>query len=222
MKKLVIFDLDGTLLNTISDITKSINLALTDLGLKNIDISDSKYVVGSGVDILAQRTIKLIFKEKYEENKEYVDMLKEKYQYYYTIHQKDETAPYPNIIKMLEKLQENNIKIAVLSNKPHIDTVNVMNNYFNNVKFDCILGKIPENDIKPSPDGVFMIERKLNITKESDILYVGDTDVDIKTAKNANLKVLACTWGFRKKEELEKADKIIDDPFDIVKEAING
>lgn len=223
MKKLVIFDLDGTLLNSINDITTSINLALKDLNLSEVLIDDAKYLTGSGVKILAERTIKFVLKDKYEEEKDlYLDRFASLYQNYYTIHQKDETKPYDGIIDALKKLKEMNVEIAVLSNKPHFDVVKIMDYYFKEIKFDYVLGKIEKNRIKPDIDGIIMIEEELNIKNNDDILYVGDTNVDIKTARNANIKVLACTWGFRSFDEIKDADYIAYKASDIVEVVKNG
>ena len=219
MKKLVIFDLDGTLLNTIADITLSINLALSDMKLRQVSQDEAKYLVGSGVDILASRTIKLI---KGESDSLLEEEFKDLYQSYYTIHQKDTTSPYEGIKEALRELKKLGIKIAVLSNKPHKDVVPIMAYYFSDIEFDYILGKIDKNRIKPDIDGVLMIEEELNIRNEADILYVGDTNVDVKTALNASLLPLACLWGFRKKDELIEAGAthFATSPLDIVMEAI--
>lgn len=218
MKKLVIFDLDGTLLNTIDDITLSINLALNDMHLRNATIDEAKYLVGSGVDVLSKRTIKLITET---EDEILVKKFKDLYQLYYTIHQKDSTKAYEGINEALKELKRLGIKIAVLSNKPHEDVLKVMDYYFKDIKFDYILGKIDKNRIKPDIDGVLMIEEELNIKSSNDILYVGDSNVDVKTALNASLTPLACLWGFRKKEELIEAGAthFASTPFDIVLEA---
>ena len=218
MKKLVIFDLDGTLLNTIDDITLSINLALNDMHLREVSTDEAKYLVGSGVDILSKRTIKLLTGT---EDEKLVNEFKDLYQSYYTIHQKDSTKAYEGIVEMLKELRRLNIKIAVLSNKPHEDVLKVMAYYFKDINFDYILGKIDKNRIKPDIDGVLMIEEELNIKESNDILYVGDSNVDVKTALNAALVPLACLWGFRKREELIEAGAthFATIPFDIVLEA---
>ena len=219
MKKLLIFDLDGTLLNSIDDITLSINLALKDLNLREVSIDEAKYLTGSGVDVLADRTIKLVAGE--DKLSLYKDKFKEYYQDYYTIHQKDKTAPYEGVLDSLKELNKNNIKFAVLSNKPHFDVVKIIDYYFKGINFSYVLGKIEKNKIKPAIDGIIMIEDELNIKNKEDILYVGDTNVDIQTARNADLKVIACTWGFRKIDELKEADYIINKPAEFVEIAIN-
>lgn len=219
MKKLLIFDLDGTLLNSIDDITLSINLALKDLNLREVSVDEAKYLTGSGVDILADRTIKLVAGE--DKLSLYKEKFKEYYQKYYTIHQKDKTAPYDGIIDALKELKNKNIKFAVLSNKPHFDVVKIIDYYFKGINFSYVLGKIDKNRIKPDIDGIIMIEEALNIKNKDDILYVGDTNVDIQTAKNANLKVIACAWGFRKIDEIKDADYIINKPMEFVEIAEN-
>ena len=176
-----------------------------------------------GVDILAERTLKLVLEDKYEEKKGmFLDSFKSYYQDYYTLHQKDTTAPYPGIVDALKKLKRNGVKIAVLSNKPHFDVLKILDYYFPDVCFDYALGKKPENQIKPSIDGIIEIEKALGIFEKEDILYVGDTNVDMQTARNAGLKMCACLWGFRKLEELKDADRLAYVASDFVDEALNG
>ena len=125
---------------------------------------------------------------------------------------------------MIKELKNMNIKIAVLSNKPHKDAVTVMETYFNGV-FDYVIGKKDCNRIKPYSDGVIEVMNALDIKNNNNVVYIGDSEVDVQTGKNALLKTIAVTWGFRTKEQLEGADYIVDkasDIIDIIKGVNNG
>ncbi len=217
MKKLLIFDLDGTLLNTIDDITNSLNYALTDLNLRCVSVDEAKYLVGSGVKILIDRALKLVLGIEYESKRDlYYDSLSKLYQDYYTVNQNINTKPYPNITNLLKALKNKNYQIAVLSNKPHFDVIKIIKSYFNEIKFDYVLGASNEIRIKPYPDGVCKIINDLKIKKE-DAIYIGDSDVDVKTGHNAGLDMIACLWGFRKEDEIRNANYLVSDALEILK-----
>lgn len=196
MYKCIIFDLDGTLLNTIDDICDSINASLRRLN-KNINSDHCKSFVGSGVDKLISRTLDFLGINSIE-NFEY---LKKTYLEEYKKRQFYKTSLYPNTFETLKKLKDCNIKIAVLSNKPDDDTQRIISHYFKDFKFDCVFGKKNEFDIKPSPDALNEIIRILGVNKE-EVLYCGDSDVDMQTAINADVVSIGATWGFRSYEEL--------------------
>ena len=187
MTKLIIFDLDGTLLNTIEDITYSLNLALEENGLAPVTIDECKYMVGSGANILIERAIK--------GNNEAFDRVLQAYLTYYLKHQEDKTRPYEGIVEVLHDLKRRGYRLAILSNKPHVDTINVVESYFGLDLFDIVMGKKEHNRIKPSIDGCIEIMDTLGI--HDNILYVGDTAVDMQTARNAGYTSVAVTWGFR-------------------------
>lgn len=213
MTKLVIFDLDGTLLNTIEDIHDAMNEALKENHLPKRSIEEIKYMVGSGVDILVRRALP-------QESMDSFSSLKESYLKYYTKYQKNKTKPYDGVLSLLTSLKEHHIQTAVLSNKPHQDTIQVIESYFGNHLFSYVLGKKEQNQIKPSIDGIIEIKKALQI--EQDILYVGDTSIDIETAKNAFLPMIAVTWGFRKEEELKEATYIVNHPNEILEIALRS
>jgi phosphoglycolate phosphatase len=204
MKKCIIFDLDGTLLNTIDDICDSLNAALRDNLLSEIDVEKCKYMVGSGVDVLIQRAVPDLLKQ---------ESVKKAYMAYYEKNQKNRTQPYPHIMDLLSRLKTTSIRLAVLSNKPDIDTKRVADYYFPGI-FDIVMGKKEYNLPKPAIDGCLEIMNQLQIFDS--ILYVGDTNVDMQTAKNAGYQAVAVSWGFRKKEELEQYDYMIDDPLSLL------
>lgn len=220
MKKLVIFDLDGTLLNTIEDINDALNNALYDHNLRKLSQEECKYVVGSGVKVIIDKTLKIVLGDRYKNEKDdYLMPLLLKYQEYYEKCQRNKTKPYDGIVELLQKLKDKGIKLAILSNKPHNDTINIIDYYFKGM-FDYVLGQTKENRIKPAIDGIIQIERDLNITNNKEILYVGDTEIDIETAKNAKLMMVACSWGFRKVSELTSSSLIAYSTNDIYGVAI--
>jgi phosphoglycolate phosphatase len=206
MFELVIFDLDGTLLNTIDDICESLNLALSESGLPSVTIAECKYMVGSGVKVLIEKAVR-------GQNDKY-DQVLNAYLYHYELLQKNKTRPYDGIIEVLKAIKAKDIKIAVLSNKPHEDTLRVVDHYFKGEIFDLVLGKKENNRPKPSTDGCVEILNTLKISGK--VLYVGDTIIDMKTAKDAGFTSVAVTWGFRLKDELQDSNYMIDIPGDLI------
>ena len=216
MIELAIFDLDGTLLNTIEDISVSLNKSLKYNGLPTHSLETVLKMVGNGVDILIQRAVNPYF-DKFDDVKKY----------YLDDYNKNcgiNTKPYPGINEMIKSLKSMGIKIAVLSNKPHKDTVTVMDTYFKGV-FDYAIGKKDCNRIKPHSDGVIEVMNYLNVKNNNKVVYIGDSEVDVQTGINSKLKTIDCTWGFRTRDDLKGADYIIDKASEIVnviKEINNG
>ncbi len=215
MIKLIIFDLDGTLLNTIEDISVSLNKSLKYYGLPTHNLETVLKMVGNGVDILIQRAV--------NPYNVFFDKVK---QYYLDDYNKNcgiNTKPYDGIPQLIKDLQNKNIKIAVLSNKPHIDTITVMDKYFKD-QFDYVIGKKEQNRIKPYSDGVIEVMNYFNIKNNNDVIFIGDSEVDVQTGINAKLKTIAVTWGFRTKEQLQGANYFANQPSDILNiiEGINN
>lgn len=210
--KAVIFDLDGTLLDTIDDIANSMNSALIKSHLAPYTTEDYKYYVGSGVDELVHRVLKnqsgdeLLFQT-----------VKSEYLLQYLHKQSENTKPYAGIMTLLDTLFSMGIKVSVLSNKPDPDTQLVIKHYFPNYPFFKVLGKLPSFEIKPNPASANEIVRLLQVSPK-DVLYVGDTSVDMETAVNANLTPVGVLWGFRNKEELLQsgAKYIISHPSELI------
>ena len=197
MKKLVIFDLDGTLLDTIADLAESANHALKQLGYPTRDVETIRTFVGNGVN-------KLLFRALPDEEKTEENMMRMRTHFvpYYDAHNADLSAPYPGIVALLEELQAKGLRMAVASNKYQEATVKLVKHYFPMIDFVEILGQREGINVKPDPTIVFDILQKAGVSKE-ETLYVGDSGVDMQTAINAGVDAIGVTWGFRPRTELE-------------------
>lgn len=211
MKKLVIFDLDGTLLDTIADLGEACNYALKSLGLQTHPIQAYHYMVGNGVRSLME-------KAHPDADELTLDLLLEKFREYYDEHCIDKTKPYKGIPELLEELQNKKISIAVASNKYQEATSKIISHFFPNIEFAAVEGNVPERPRKPDPSIVFSVLLKAP-TPKSDVLYVGDSGVDMETARRACIESVGVTWGFRPLAELRKAyaDHIVNLPEEILK-----
>ena len=197
MKKLVIFDLDGTLLDTIADLAESANYALKQLGYPTHNVETIRSFVGNGINKLLERAL-----PAHEQTEEKVMLMRSHFVPYYDVHNADLSNPYPGIVSLLEDLQAKGIQIAVASNKYQEATVKLVKQYFPDIDFIEILGQREGINVKPDPTIVFDILQKADVSKE-DILYVGDSGVDMQTAINAGVDAVGVTWGFRPRAELE-------------------
>lgn len=197
MKRLVIFDLDGTLLNTIADLANSTNHALKQLGYPTHEPEEYNFMVGNGINKLFERA--LPEGEKTEEN---VLRVRREFIPYYDQHNADESRPYPGIPELLERLQAKGIQLAVASNKYQAATEKLIAHYFPNIKFIAVFGQRDGVNVKPDPTIVEDILR-ISGTPKDEVLYVGDSGVDMQTARNAGVTACGVTWGFRPLAELE-------------------
>lgn len=198
MKKLVIFDLDGTLLNTIADLAHSTNYALNQLGYPTHEIEKYNFMVGNGINKLFERA--LPEGEKTEEN---VLCVRKEFVPYYDLHNADDSRPYLGIPELLDHLQASDIQIAVASNKYQAATQKLVDHYFPEIRFSAVFGQREGVNVKPDPTIVYDILEIARIAKE-DVLYVGDSGVDMQTAANAGITACGVTWGFRPRTELEE------------------
>ena len=210
--KVIIFDLDGTLLNTLDDLADSTNLALAEFGYPPKSIAEIKQYVGNGVAKLIERAV-----PNGKDNIHYNTCLKI-FKIIYAQNMYNKTAPYNGIINLLIELKEKNYKIAVVSNKFDLAVKELCQKYFPNL-IDIAIGENEAAGInkKPAPDTVNLALKQLKLTPNQAI-YVGDSDVDILTAKNSNMPCISVTWGFRDKEFLIKnnAQIIINTPKEII------
>ena len=211
MYKLVIFDLDGTLLDTLDDLWGSVNYALNEFGFPLRTKQEVRSFIGNGVVKLMQRSTPDGTDEK--TNKECLDAFRA----HYLNHMRDNTAPYEGIIELLEKLKKENIKTAVVSNKLHSAVVGLCDEYFHSL-IDEAIGVSVEGERKPSPVNVFKALEKLSVSAD-EAVYVGDSNVDVETAKNAHLPCIGVTWGFRDRDclEAEGAEFICDTADEVYK-----
>lgn len=198
MKKLVIFDLDGTLLNTIADLAHSTNHALFRLGYPTHNIESYNQMVGNGINKLFERA--LPEGAKTEEN---VGRVRQEFLPYYDAHNTDESRPYQGIPELLNRLQQSDIQLAVASNKYQAATGKLIAHYFPEIRFTAIFGQRERVNIKPDPTIVYDILAIAKVKKE-EVLYVGDSGVDMQTAAHAGVTSCGVTWGFRPRTELEK------------------
>ena len=197
MKKLVIFDLDGTLLDTIADLAESTNHALKQLGYPTHDVETIRTFVGNGINKLLERAL-----PAHEQTEENVMRMRSYFVPYYDAHNADLSSPYPGIVSLLEDLQAKGIMLAVASNKYQEATVKLVKHYFPMIDFVEILGQREGVNVKPDPSIVFDILKKANVSPE-ETLYVGDSGVDMQTAINAGVDAVGVAWGFRPRAELE-------------------
>ncbi len=212
MTRLIIFDLDGTLLNTIADLGVSTNQALRALGYPLH--SDMEYIrmVGGGINKLLERA--LPEGERTEEN---VLRMREVFLPHYDKHNADLTAPYPGMSALTERLQKDGFLLAVASNKYQSATDKLVAHYFSTIHFSAVFGQREGVPVKPDPTIVYDILREAGVKKE-EVLYVGDSGTDMQTAHNAGVSACGVTWGFRPSSEIETFHPrfIVDSPEEIL------
>lgn len=210
MKKAAIFDLDGTLLNTLESIAFCGNTTLEHFNIETIPVSVYPQFIGKGAPWLIEQVYKYakISNIAFEEFSEY-------YMQIYNKYGNSNITAYNHINEMLDKLKELGIKCAVLTNKPHNIAIEVCDNYFKG-KFDFVYGHRQGIAKKPDPFMLFELMKELGV-KADECVYCGDSDVDVITAKAANVTMLGASWGFYGKQPFENADAILDDPLELIK-----
>ena len=218
-KKTIIFDLDGTLIDSLEDIAVCMNQVLKELNLPIHEMNDYKYFVGGGISILVDNALNALNKEITDELKEKVTQrFKEIYDQ--KLHLK--TKAYDGIYELLDELVSLDCNIGILSNKPHEFTVQYANSLFSKYNIKEVHGQKSDVPKKPDPIAAITIANSFNIPCE-EIYFVGDTMVDMQTAVNANMIGIGVLWGFRDEKELMEngADFIVKHPLDIL-DIING
>lgn len=198
-RKAILFDLDGTLLNTLEDLTDSVNVTLASHGYPLRSREEIRSFLGNGSEALLRAAL-----PKGTEEAVFAACLAE-YQAYYRVHMEDKTAPYSGILPLLKKLKESGLRIGVVSNKFDTAVRGLCEKYFP----DCIDAAAGEREAegirrKPAPDMVFTAAKRLGV-KSEDCIYIGDSEVDLQTAKNAGMDCISVCWGFRDAAFLEKA-----------------
>jgi phosphoglycolate phosphatase len=197
--KLIIFDLDGTLLDTVADLACSVNHALALYGFPTHEVEAYKHFVGNGVNKLLERAL-----PESAKTPENIARIKDEFRAYYDVHNTERTKPYEGIRELLHALQNKGIMIAVASNKYHSATESLIARLFPEINFAAVFGQREGMPPKPDPTIVFDI---LNITGvgADETLYVGDSGVDMMTANNSGCRSVGVVWGFRPREELINA-----------------
>lgn len=215
-----IFDLDGTLLNTISDLGTACNHALAAFGFPLHSLDEYPHLVGNGVNRLIERALPAGHKDEAT-----VLSLREVFVPYYDTHNCVHTQPYKGIPELLRTLKQRGFRLAVASNKYQAATAQLVEHFFPDT-FDVVFGERPNVPRKPDPQIVRDILTRLSTINSQPstslntqlIIYIGDSLVDVQTARNAGLPVIACTWGFCSEKELEAArpDYLARHPADIL------
>lgn len=198
MYKCCIFDLDGTLLNTVKALQKATNLTMERFGLGPLSEEQIQSIVGDGYKMQMERALKLCGDKDLAHYEEALPAYLE----IFGKHCMYQVAPYDGILQLLQAMKERRIKTAVFSNKPHVQTVENIIGIFGSGTFDLVRGQKEGVPKKPDPAGIYLIMKELGVTSE-ECLYFGDTGTDMQTGKNAGLDTVGVLWGFRKKEELE-------------------
>lgn len=210
MYNTVIFDLDGTLLNTLDDLRDSTNYALTSYGFPERTTDEIRRFVGNGIRKLIERAV------PEGTSKEAIDEVLERFKTHYNIHCNDKTGPYQGIPELLRELKKRGIKMGIATNK-----VKSAADKLNEIYFEGLIDEVEgvEEGIIPKPDKMMInnLMKRLNASKET-TLYIGDSQVDVQTAKNAGLKLAAVLWGFRTQDELtaEGASVFVKEPMEIM------
>ncbi len=209
--KVFIFDLDGTLIDSLADIAESINRMLDARGYPRCEQEVFKQMVGDGMEKLVERALPVAVRSE-----ELIKVCVEEYRAHYDVLWHAQTRPYPGIVEMLAELKTRGLKLGVISNKAHRFTVPMTEHFFGPDTFDHILGQRAEVPRKPAPDGAHEMADLLGL-KTDEMAYVGDSGIDMEFAKNSGMRAVGVRWGFRSEEELRTcgADLLISSAEDL-------
>ena len=207
MKKAILFDMDGTIMYTLDDLTESVNYALEKLGYKKRRVDEVKSFVGDGIKKLMERALP---DDKVKLEEAYKIMLD-----YYHLHAMDESRPYEGVLYVLNELKKKDIKIGIVTNKNQKAAEGIVEKYFSGI-IDTVVGAQKFRKLKPDPEPMLLALKKLGIARE-DVIFVGDSEVDIKTAQNAGVSFLGAAWGYKEESFLREngAERIIKNISEI-------
>jgi phosphoglycolate phosphatase len=210
--KLVVFDLDGTLINSLEDLADSANWMLLQHGYPTHPVDAYRYFVGDGMRKLIERIL-----PPEERNDVRIEQCKAEFVAYYTIHMEDKTVVYPGMIELLKELKDRGLKIAVATNKVHIAVAPLMAKYFPGIRFDSMIGQREGIPVKPHPQIMYDILKETDC-QPSETLHVGDTATDMQLAHSAGVTPVGVLWGYRPLEELQEAGAkfIIEKPEELL------
>lgn len=197
MYKAVIFDLDGTLFDTLPDIRSVLNMTLKKFALNALSRGEVMRYIGNGARELVRLAIG-------KDNEYRLDEILTLYRRLYAENDGSRSRFFKGEKKTLLKLKEEGVRMAVFTNKPHNVALKTDENYFSRFGFDCVLGQVDGFPLKPAPDGVFKIVEKLGV-KVEECVFVGDGETDVRTAENAGMDCISVLWGYRTREQLEAA-----------------
>lgn len=208
--ELIVFDMDGTILDTLEDLKNSMNHTLKLHNMPERTLDEIRSFVGNGIRKLIERAVMP------ETSAEQIDVIHKDFMKHYEIHCADFTSPYDGINDLIKELRNRGYKTAVVSNKADGAVQDLCVQYFPGL-FDLAIGERPEIAKKPAPDMVNLALDKLNVSKEKSV-YIGDSDVDVATARNSKLDMIAVDWGFRTREFLieQGAETIVSKPEEIL------
>lgn len=211
MKKLVIFDLDGTLLDTVADLAAAVNFALVEYRYPTHEVSAYKFFIGNGINKLFERAL-----PPGENTPDNILKIRQLFLGYYGAHGSELTVPYPGIPELLRQLQDAGMQLAVASNKYQAGTEELVRHFFPGIGFTAIFGQRDNVPIKPDPTILYDILRIANVEKD-EAIYVGDSGVDMQTANQAGVEAIGVLWGFRPRVELAAFEPayIVNEPGEI-------
>ena len=209
--KAIIFDLDGTLLDTLTDLAEGTNYALRVNGFPERTLDEIRRFVGNGARKLVERAVP----EGQVETA--LEQVRRDFDVYYKVHCKDHTGPYPRIMEMLKELVQEGFLLGVVSNKPDFAVQELIPEYFPGI-FGSVSGEREGIAKKPAPDLIWEAMKNLQ-ADSSEAVYVGDSEVDLEAAANAGIPCISVAWGFKGRKFLEehRAEVIIEEPLDILK-----
>ena len=219
MFRLCIFDLDGTLTDTLDSLTYSVNLTLEEMGYPALERSKCRAFVGNGSRVLIEKALKASGDTTLSRIEEGMEVYDRVFDANCTYH----VTPYDGLVELLQALKEKGMKLTVLSNKPHRQAVHVVEEVFGKEMFDWVQGQQEGIPRKPDPYAAIQIAEKFGV-KPEECVYIGDSEVDVATGTAARMKTLGVTWGFRSVEQLKEAGAtiLLDRPVQILEEINKG
>ena len=211
--KLIVFDLDGTLLNSLEDLADSANNVLEQHRFPTHPVDAYRYFVGDGVRKLIERILPME-----ERTDARIEQCRQEFVAYYKVHMEDKTSAYKGITELLTELKKRRLKVAVATNKVHIAVKPLMEKYFPGIQFDSMIGQREGVPVKPAPQIMYDILKETGC-EPSETLHVGDTATDMQLAHNAGITPVGVLWGYRPLEELQEAGAryIIEHPLELLK-----
>jgi phosphoglycolate phosphatase len=208
--KAILFDLDGTLVDTVSDLANAMNFALQSFGQPAHSVEACKQMIGSGVKKFAQRALA---QDSQNLQDEVLSVMRARY------HDKclEHSRLYDGVFDTVKKLRDQRLRLAVVTNKDQTDAERIVEHFFGADTFECVVGVVGNMPVKPDTTGTMKIVESMGLRCE-DFLFVGDAEVDVRTAASAKIRSVGASWGFRGRDELveAKADIIIDSPVEIL------